>query len=262
MNVLSLFDGISCGQQALKNLGIKFENYFSSEIDQKSISVTQKNFPNTIQLGSVETIDVGQLPKIDLIMGGSPCQGFSIAGNRKGFQDPRSKLFFEFVRIKKQLDADYFLLENNRMKDEYLDVITRELGVSPHLINASLLTTQNRVRNYWTDIDIGEITDSGLVLSSIIGEYKGIWVYPRGNNKGGVKPYKGKCPTITTSSWEHNFKIARSENELEKFTPEQCEQIQGLPIGYTSGLSVSQRIKKIGNGWSVPVIEHLLKPLV
>ena len=116
MNVLSLFDGMSCGQIALNKAGIKYNKYFSSEIDKHAIQVTQHNFPNTIQLGSVTEIKGSDLPQIDLIIGGSPCQGFSFAGKRLNFEDPRSMLFFEFVRLVKECNPKYFLLENVKMK--------------------------------------------------------------------------------------------------------------------------------------------------
>ena len=123
MNVLSLFDGMSCGQIALNKLGIKYDNYFASEIDKYAIQVTQKNYPNTKQIGSVTEVKGEDLPKIDLLIGGSPCQGFSIAGNKLNFDDDRSKLFFEFVRLKNELKPKYFLLENVKMKDEISNAI-------------------------------------------------------------------------------------------------------------------------------------------
>ena len=169
MNVLSLFDGISCGQVALNKLGIKYENYYACEIDKHAISITQKNFPNTVQLGDVTKIKGENLPKIDLLIGGSPCQGFSFAGKQLNFEDPRSKLFFEFVRLKKELNPKYFLLENVKMKKVYQDVITEHLGVSPIQINSSLVSAQNRVRLYWTNIpNIEQPEDKGILLPDIL----------------------------------------------------------------------------------------------
>jgi DNA (cytosine-5)-methyltransferase 3A len=136
MNVLSLFDGMSCGQIALNKAGIKYDNYFASEIDKPAIKVTQHNYPNTIQLGSVIDVKAEDLPKIDLLIGGSPCQGFSFAGKKLNFDDPRSKLFFEFVRLKNELNPKYFLLENVKMKQEWQDVISENLGVKPIRINS------------------------------------------------------------------------------------------------------------------------------
>lgn len=152
MNVLSLFDGISCGQVALQRAGIKYDNYFSSEIHKDSINVTQENFPNTIQLGDITKIDINALPKIDLLIGGSPCQGFSMVGNQLNFSDPRSKLFFNWVDIKNKIKPTYFLLENVRMKKEFEERISECVGVIPIKINSSLVSAQSRNRLYWTNI--------------------------------------------------------------------------------------------------------------
>ena len=257
MNVLSLFDGISCGQIALNRANIKYDNYFASEINKDAIKVSQTNYPSTIQLGDVSIIKGDDLPKINLLIGGSPCQGFSFAGKGLNFEDPRSKLFFEYVRLLKETNPKYFLLENNRMKKEYQNIISNYLGVEPIKINSSLLSAQNRERLYWTNIPVTIPTDRNIMLKDIVGEYDGIWVYPRGYNKGGVQSYKGKSPTITTSSWEHNFFISKN-GEKFPFTVEICEKLQTLPIGYTSVLSKSKAIKHIGNGWTVDVISHIL----
>ena len=153
-NVLSLFDGMSCGQIALNRAGITYDNYYASEIDKHAIKVTQHNYPNTIQLGDVTKIKSSDLPKIDLLIGGSPCQGFSFSGKQLNFDDPRSKLFFEFVRLVKECQPKYWLLENVVMKKEFEKVITEQLGVEPVKINSSLVSAQNRVRLYWANFDI------------------------------------------------------------------------------------------------------------
>jgi DNA (cytosine-5)-methyltransferase 3A len=153
MNVLSLFDGMSCGQQALERAGIEVNQYFASEIDKYAIKVTMANYPNTIQLGSVVNVNAQELPKIDLLIGGSPCQGFSFAGKQLAFDDPRSKLFFEFVRLKEELKPKYFLLENVRMAKKHENIITRFMGVEPIYINSALLSGQSRPRVYWTNIN-------------------------------------------------------------------------------------------------------------
>ena len=168
INVLSLFDGISCGQIALEKLGIEVGNYFASEIDKHAIKVTQANYPNTKQLGSVIDVKANDLPKIDLLIGGSPCQGFSFAGKQLNFDDPRSKLFFEYVRLKNELNPKYFLLENVKMKKEYQDIISSYLGVEPIIINSNLVSAQNRVRYYWTNIPVkGLPNDRGVLLKDI-----------------------------------------------------------------------------------------------
>jgi len=180
MNVLSLFDGMSCGQIALDRLGIKVDNYFACEIDKYAIEVTQANFPNTIQLGDVTKVDLSELPKIDLVLAGSPCQGFSFAGKQLAFDDPRSALFFEFIKILKEVKPKYFLLENVRMKQEFLNIITEQVsscypeilfGIEPILINSSLLSAQSRQRYYWTNIpNIKQPEERGIVLRDILEE--------------------------------------------------------------------------------------------
>lgn len=150
--VLSLFDGMSCGQIALQKLGIKVKQYYASEIDKHAIQVTQHNFPDTIQLGDVTKVFAKDLPKIDLLIGGSPCQGFSFAGKQLAFDDPRSKLFFEFVRLKNECNPTYFMLENVKMKKEFEIIISKYMEVAPIEINSALLSAQNRVRLYWTNI--------------------------------------------------------------------------------------------------------------
>ena len=186
MNVLSLFDGMSCGQQALNRLGIKYDNYYASELDKYAIQITQKNFPDTIQLGDVCGVVAKDLPKdIDLLLAGSPCQGFSFAGKQLAFDDPRSALFFEFIRLLRELKPKYFLLENVRMKKEYLDVITEQVSscypeykggddlfggrIEPILINSALLSAQNRQRYYWTNVpNVQQPEDKGIVLKDVL----------------------------------------------------------------------------------------------
>jgi len=169
MNVLSLFDGMSCTQIALQKLGITPTKYFASEIDQYAMKVTQTNFPDTIQLGDVTKVNADDLPEIDLLIGGSPCQGFSFAGKRLNFDDPRSKLFFEYVRLLKDLKPKYFLLENVRMKQESQDVISEQLGVQPIVLNSNLVSAQNRHRLYWTNIPVdGLPEDRGIKLRDIL----------------------------------------------------------------------------------------------
>ncbi len=169
INVLSLFDGMSCGQIALNRAGIPYDKYYASEIDKHAIKVTQHNYPDTIQLGSVIDIKGQDLPKIDLLIGGSPCQGFSFAGKQLNFDDPRSKLFFEFVRLKNECNPTYFLLENVKMKKEYEDIITEYLGVKPIAINSELFSAQDRKRIYWTNINFKALpTENKLTVEDIL----------------------------------------------------------------------------------------------
>jgi DNA (cytosine-5)-methyltransferase 3A len=194
MNVLSLFDGMSCGQQALERAGLPVKNYFASEIDKYAIKVTMANYPNTVQLGSVIDVDGYKLPKIDLLIGGSPCQSFSFAGKRKGMStkdeqeiltlehylqlksegfefEGQSYLFWEYMRILNEVKPKYFLLENVMMGEKWEKILSRAVGVNPIMINSSLVSAQNRQRLYWTNIGM---QPGGLFgdLESIIGQPK------------------------------------------------------------------------------------------
>ena len=211
MNVLSLFDGMSCGQLALQRADIDVENYFACEIDKYARLITQKNFPDTFQWGDVTKIKVPTEGSIDLLMGGSPCQGFSFAGHQLNFDDPRSKLFFDFVDILEKVKPKYFLLENVRMKKESQDVITKYLGVEPILINSALVSAQNRNRLYWTNIpNVTQPQDKGIVLSDILEDLpfdeppnylKGKWCgRVRGDLVKSVDDDKAHC--LTASMWK------------------------------------------------------------
>ena len=169
--VLSLFDGISCGQESLRKAGISTRIYLASEIEKYPKQITRKNHPLTVQLGDVTKVVADDLPHVNLLMGGSPCQGFSFAGKQLNFDDPRSALFFEFVRLLRECKPDYFLLENVMMKQEYQDVITEHLGVEPVVINSSLVSAQNRKRLYWTNIPgVGQPNDLQINLTDVLEE--------------------------------------------------------------------------------------------
>lgn len=169
LNVCSLFDGMSCGQIALDRLGIPVNVYYASEIDKYAIEIAKKNYPDTIHLGDVRDVKGDDLANIDLLIGGSPCQGFSFAGGQLNFDDPRSKLFFEFVRIKNECQPKYFLLENVKMKKESEYIISEMLGVDPVEINSNLFSAQNRKRLYWTNIPFDRaITDKNIKLKDIV----------------------------------------------------------------------------------------------
>lgn len=216
MNVLSLFDGMSCGQLALQRANVSVDNYFACEIDKYAMQIANKNFPNTIQLGDVLDLETNsgklaipykkygltkQYAEIDLLMGGSPCQGFSFAGKQLNFSDPRSKLFFEFVRIMEEVKPKYFLLENVIMKKESQDVITSYMGVEPIMINSSLFSAQNRKRLYWTNIPIDmNMVDKGLVLKDILQEDHNeppIPINERNARHHRNEDQKGLCTTAT-----------------------------------------------------------------
>lgn len=319
MNVLSLFDGISCGRIALDRAGIRVTNYFASEIDKYAIKVSQHNWADVTHIGDVTKVsfvngtlktEIGdfKIERIDLIIAGSPCQGFSMAGKQLAFDDERSKLYFEFERILKEIQAENpevrFLLENVKMKQEYKDIISERLGVSPVAINSNLLSAQNRYRLYWTNLKINPVEDKGIYLKDILqeavpekylikggrlswlktfGEVKErdgyiafnpskakcltvraepswnctyILQWPHGSNKGGYRALNSKTPSLTTSCWESN-NLLLNEGVVRKLTPEECEKLQTVPVGYTSCVSDSQRYKMLGNGWTVDVISHI-----
>ena len=301
MNVLSLFDGMSCGQIALNKVGIKYETYYSSEIDKDAIKVTQHNYPNTIQVGDVTKLSSSNLPKIDLLIGGSPCQGFSFAGKQLNFEDPRSKLFFEFVRLKNELQPKYFLLENVVMKQEFQDVITEYLGVEPIKINSNLVSAQTRERLYWTNIpNINQPEDFGITLNDILedigvnGEVfdrtklnKATILGRRLNEQGKRDDYNKNIPIsqclevrasnrdksncITTVAKDNvltTMPIGRHVDAFKKKLPfryytikEYC-RLQTVPDDYFDGVASENQIRKmIGNGWTVDVIAHIFKEI-
>ena len=270
MNVLSLFDGMSCGQIALERAGIKVENYFASEIDKHAIKVTKSNYPNTIQIGDVTKVKGVDLPRIDLLIGGSPCQGFSFAGKGLNFEDPRSKLFFEFVRLLKDCNPKYFLLENVKMKQEFQDIISEQLGVRPILINSSLVSAQNRERLYWTNIPIqGLPNDKGLFLKDIIekgaGKKLSEQTAQRPRTLRNYRSENQKSFCMLATMWkgaQSNGMTVIDDNGLRNITPLECERLQTVPIGYTSCVSNTQRYRMLGNGWTVDVIVHIFKGLL
>jgi DNA (cytosine-5)-methyltransferase 3A len=274
MNVLSLFDGMSCGQIALNRLGIKYDKYFASEIDEYAIKVTQHNYPETIQIGDVLNVKGSDLPQIDLIFGGSPCQGFSFAGKRLNFDDPRSKLFFEFVRLRDELKPKYFLLENVKMKKEHEDVITEHMGVKPIRINSKLVSAQSRERLYWTNIPgIEQPEDKGILVKDIIDyttKHKPLTEKGIKSQLYYAKNYKatGKAPTLTRElahGWGKNItpkcyvEIKAITGEDRLFSPLECERLQTVPDNYSSIVSNTQRFNLLGNGWTVDVIAHIFK---
>lgn len=169
LNVLSLFDGIACGKVALERAGHTINKYYASEIDRHAIKIAMKNHPDIIQVGDITKLKGKDFKEIDIIIGGSPCQGFSFAGKQLNFEDSRSKLFFEFVRIVKEIKPKYFLLENVKMKKKYQDIISEYLNVQPIEINSSLVSAQNRKRLYWTNIpNITQPEDKGILLKHIL----------------------------------------------------------------------------------------------
>jgi len=273
ITVLSLFDGISCGQQALKELKIPVAKYYASEIEQSAIAITKKNFPQTIHLGYVQDVKAKNLPKIDLIFAGSPCQGFSTGGKGLNFNDPRSKLFFEFVRIlnecKKFNPKVIFLLENVRMKKEWAQVITDQVGVKPVIINSSLVSAQSRNRMYWSNLNITQPIDKKIVLRDILIEppFEGVrgsfrtdtnkTISYNGNLKILDPDKKHPCLTLCDSA-RH---IATGMKSYREISIIEMERLQSLPDNYTFGIAKTHRHNALGNGWNVATIKHILKPL-
>ena len=296
INVLSLFDGLSCGQIALNRVGIKYDNYFASEIDKHAIKVTQTNYPNTIQLGDVREIKAEKLPKIDLLIGGSPCQGFSFSGKQLNFDDPRSKLFFEFVRLVKELKPKYWLLENVVMKKEFEQIISEHLGVAPIKINSSLVSAQNRERLYWANFEIKQPTDKGINLidiletdelinpSAIRGRRlnKATILGRRLNDRGVRDDYnkdvpitqclevratntnKSNCLTtvekdnvLTTMPIGRHKDAFKNKLPFRYYTLKEYCRLQTVPENYFNVVSESQAKKMLGNGWTVDVIAHI-----
>jgi DNA-cytosine methyltransferase len=288
--VLSLFDGMSCGQIALNKTGISYGKYYASEIDKHAIKVTQHNYPNTIQLGSVTEIKGTDLPQIDLLIGGSPCQGFSFAGKQLNFDDPRSKLFFEFVRLKNETNPKYFLLENVPMKKDFEQLITEYLGVKPIRLNSNVFSAQDRKRVYWTNIPLNKLPDDcNIFIKDIVGfeseipyeedvidevrKYTSRDFQISISKNGRIRPHRfdakksgisevgtlvnpsDKCVTIIAS---HTPKTYRSNPfEIYELNRNECEAIQGVPENYTSLVSERQSKKMLGNGWNVDTIAHI-----
>lgn len=307
MNVLSLFDGMSCGQIALNKLGVNVDEYFASEVDKYAIFVTKKNFPSTQHIGDVRNINSKSLPSIDLLIGGSPCQNFSFSGSKKGMTtkenievvsldqylslkregfefNGQSYLFWEYVRLLQEVKPKYFLLENVNMSVKWKNLISEILGVQPIKIQSSLVSAQSRTRLYWTNIPNVTLPENkGVVLKDILEpkeEFKlpqhfqdrlKVYGKPKGIVYGDTKKPTTKigqrdecfsmesisgCLTATMYKQPPQYIY---NGEVYKLSPTDCEKLQTVPVGYTEGVSNSQRYKMLGNGWTVDVIAHILK---
>lgn len=291
MKVLSLFDGISCGRVALERAGIPVDAYYASEIEASSIAISKKNYPDIIQLGDVTKWREWDIPwdEIDLLIGGSPCQGFSFAGKKLNFEDPRSKLFFEFVdilnHIRKHNPCVRFLLENVVMREDHKKVITDLLGVEPVLINSSSVCAQRRPRLYWCNFHIPEIPqeckqtlrdvfDPNVEHHEIHIEHPETIVkcrtyYQYDQNLKGHKSQNmrffdidTKCNTLLFSS-SSIPKVRTDDGKIYLMTVEECAKLQTLDAGYldVEGISKSAKYSAIGNGWTVDVIALILSGL-
>jgi len=282
-NVLSCFDGMSCGQIALNKINAVPTKYFASEIDKYAMEITTKNFPDTIQVGSITDLLPQHLPKIDLLITGSPCQGFSFAGDTLDFEDSRSKLFFHFHRLYvalKDRNPDLiFLLENVRMHKKSQDVISAHMGVQPIMIDSALVSAQRRKRLYWTNITgLTQPVDRELILNSILEDVPN--ARPTKNTKRNREHQRGlgvKALTMTASMYKgagnngmslvpqlsDTFGAANDGVWFHRtLTPTECERLQTVPEGYTEGVSNTQRYKMLGNGWTVDVIAHIFKQAI
>ena len=273
--VLSVFDGMSCGQLALQRAGIEYKEYYASEIDKHAIAITQHNFPNTKQLGSITELKTENLPIIDLFIGGSPCQSFSSFGNGKGF-DGKSGLFWEYVRVLKELKLKNpnikFMLENVNMKKEWCDIISNELGVEPIAFNSNLVSAQNRDRLYWTNINFIVPGDKNILFNDILENlpfreiprcfYKN-WGDKMRIDKGlnWVQNKKANC--LTTKNCHTNQYLLNEDKSLCRLlTANEFEKLQTVPLNYTNIVSNTERFKMLGNGWTVDVIAHIFNGLL
>lgn len=286
MKVLSLFDGISCGMVALERAGIEIEKYYASEIEESAIKISKKNYPNIIQLGDVTkwrewNIEWGG---IDLLIGGSPSQGFSFAGKQLNFNDARSKLFFEFVDILNHIKSVNpnikFLLENVKMRKEYQDIISEHLGAEPIEICSSVIAVANRKRLYWTNFEIKPIQQIESYFSDIIDKnddnkkwltdneieklitWKG---YEKKKEKA-IRNYKTKIPCLLARGYQSKHKMVffvYENNKYRYITHNEAELAMTLPIDYTNAdITSREREQAIGNSWTVDVVTHIFKGML
>lgn len=283
INVLSLFDGISAGRLALNRANISVNNYYKSEIDKYALKVSSYHFPTDINLGDVINWKEWDIDwsSIDLLIGGSPCQGFSFAGKQLAFDDPRSKLFFVFVDILnhiKTLNPNVkFMLENVKMKKEYLDIISNHLNVEPIIINSRLVSAQNRVRYYWCNWDVPELQDKNISLKSalsyrpiddvVCGAYRGRYLVDGVRQDGKMKTAgltkqrlelrsDDKTNCITTVQKDNVLIV---NGNPRNFTIEEYAILQTFPKYWCNSISKTQALKAYGNSWTVDVIAHLFR---
>jgi len=261
---LSTFDGIGCCRTGLTRAGIHIGpgNFYTSEINEDAIGISRFHYPDNIELGDICKIDGKPLKGIvNFLAGGSPCQSFSNAGTRSGF-DGKSKLFFEWLRLKKEINPEFWILENVWMKQKWQDIISGYLGVQPIFINSKVVSGQSRPRLYWTNIPYTPIEDHGILLGDVVlGAISGAGRHGKKNTTG-VGPNwiqgpfefqpdnKSYCVVTGGGSYKN------TQGEIKRFTAEDCEVLQTLPKGYTgvTGLSKSRRIITLGNAWTVDVL--------
>lgn len=271
MNVLSLFDGIACGRVALERAGINVDKYYASEIKESAIKVAKHNYPDIIELGDINNFNMWNLPKIDLIIGGSPCQDLSIANKkRKGLSGERSSLFYKFIEVLNKYKPKYFLLENNAsMSSKAKQEITDILGVEPIEINSALVSARCRKRLYWTNIPniiqpkdknikLCDITSKNRKWFNILPCFKRKW-----QNTDRIKLIgkitRDKSYTLTTKKCHTtNYYLNEDMTQMTNLDIDEWEQLQTLPVGYTDcGIKYTDRFDCVGNGWTVDVIAHI-----
>jgi site-specific DNA-cytosine methylase len=276
INVLSLFDGMSCGQIALEKVGVKVDNYFAGEIKKHAIEVTQHNYPNTIQLGDVTKIKVEDLPKIDLLIGGSPCQDFSRANKeRKGVEGTKSSLFFEYVRLLKECKPKYFLLENVIMSDYNYWFICNELNCEPVRICGSLVSGALRDRLYWTNIPPFSYDLTGRLISNIPQPKDKLIMLQDVLDSGTTNKRKHTClncgsgyQTPNQEALKHRnnttgmITLIQEKNEVRLVNQNELERLHNIPAGYTSIVNKTKAGDLIGDGWTVDVVAHIFKNLL
>jgi site-specific DNA-cytosine methylase len=259
MNVLSLFDGISAGQVALDRAGIKVNKYFASEIDKHAINVTMANYPKTIQLGDVRDIDLNELPKIDLIIGGPECKTYSVAGKMNMDSLWQIELFKKCIDV---LKPRYWLMENVKSKKEIVSIINEKMGAASWIINSSLFSAQNRERRYWTNINFNKnIIDKNIYLKDLSNDLP-ICLSSSGRGNGVIERRlsdNAKAHTLTATGYtKRAFSgFITKELQIRNFTRSELEALQTFPIGYTNSISENQARKALGNSWTVDVIAHI-----
>lgn len=290
--ILSLFDGISCGQEAISRIlppGMEYI-YYASEVDKAIMKVTQHHYPNTIQLGDVRNITRDMIPgNVFMVIGGSPCQSFSFAGRRKGMVTEenieitslhqymklknegfefigQSYLYWEFVRIVRMFNPTYFMLENVKMYTKWENIISNGLGVTPMKMNSSLVSAQNRLRLYWTNIPgVTPPQDRKIYFDEVVPAAKGYGIRGVKKKKTDLKytqtpttrkDRKANCLVCTDNTTQ---KLIFPNGEIRQLNPTEREILQTLPVGYTDvpGLTKTQRVHATGNCWTVDMVSHI-----
>lgn len=275
-NILSLFDGGGTGHYVLKKIGFPIRNYFASEIDRHAITAAKCNNPETVHIGDVSKITAQSLPLIDILIGGSPCQGFSMSGKQLNFNDPRSVLFFDYVHLLKECNPKYFMLENVVMKQEYSDIISEYLGTTPIRLNSSYTSAQNRERLYWANFPITAPENKNINLVDIL-ETKEMCnpAAIRGRKLLGDSFYTQQLE-VKDSTKMNCLTTVKKDTVLTnlshgKYVPdyafrhltitERC-RLMNLPDNYCKSISDSQAVKLTGNGWDAGMVEHIFNCLM